>query len=252
MNISGNLSELPRWDDYYEPEKGASDDLETPDMAYTFVAEKVYAPSSRDTRAEKVLNTALLSRSIRALYEEAVHTPFNNIQSGPWLIKFTSNIPRRAQCCFYERTIHIKPNLSDTQALSSFVFELTNAISTHKFQAVWTKAEQGQIDCEEFVKEMVRIEFEGMITHHKVITAAISERNWSDELDRFKSTALLDFETFWSTHKFTPHADLYRNNWSLEIEKKAVSPKHPLRYIYCHLFALCSAAILMRYGSRHK
>lgn len=163
-------------------------------------------------RNKKILAIALTSKAINALYEKAKTTLISG-KSGPWAIEFAAKLEFEAFCNFQQRKIRLSSNLSDDQALSSFVFELTNAISFNKHDALYQKAISGQIECEEYVKEIERVEHEGILLHHKVITEAINEMKWSTALDDYQNTPK-DFETYWSKIKITSHADYYRKNWS--------------------------------------
>ncbi len=235
MNITGSLVQLPTWEDYYyapEEDEDVSNNFETQDMANSHIAKAVHASSpvkqlSSDNRAEKIFLTAMKSSAIRALYETAVNSPSDTLPSGPWSIIVTEDIPSEynAECHFSNREIHIRSNISDDEALTLLVFELINAISFPKFTAIWRKTDQGQTECEDYVKEIERIEFEGTLIHHKMITEAIKEMNWSDKLDIYGGNALLDFETRWSVIKFSTHANRYRDSWSLRTGKKAVYPE---------------------------
>ncbi|MEM7175916.1 MAG: hypothetical protein AAF443_08360 [Chlamydiota bacterium] len=165
------------------------------------------------SRIEKIVERALRSRHIRELYERANAIPACN-KSGKWKVKFVKETYSkfRAECDYKERTIHIRENISDDYALSFFVFELTNAVQVNKKLALHEKALRGQIDCESYAKESERREYNGTLLHHKVMSAAIKEMNWSKALDIYRYVEK-DFEVYWSRIKNSPHTDYHRERW---------------------------------------
>ena len=170
-------------------------------------------------RGNKLLEKALSSKAVLALYEKANSTPTYNYDShksetGQWSVEFVEKIPGGfgANCNRSKRKINLAQASSDETALSYFVFELTNAVNHAQHQMAWRKACSGQMECEEYAKEKKRIEYDGCLIHHKVMSEAIKEMGWSKKLDIY-SNCDGDFEKDWNWQKDTPHADYYREDW---------------------------------------
>ena len=185
--------------------------------------------SSRDSnvdRAERLLQKALSSKAIRELYEQAVASPVykdGDISSASppeygqkvnvhFVAMTNGGFP--AQTVGGTHIIRLLSNLSDEKALSYFVFELTNIIHSSRFNELVKAAKESRIDCEAFVKEFERIEFDGSLIHQRVMKAAIKEMGWRQKIYAPGYVKCLGFESNWLFLKFfTSHADAYRKMW---------------------------------------
>ena len=168
-----------------------------------------------EERAQRILELALTSTAIRKLYDQANSIVYKN-RTGPWKIKFVKNVNIAtcvAACICEERIIKLNSSIPDPSAITYFVFELTNAVSTPRFYELADKALNGVIGCEEFSREFERVEHSGVLLHRQVINEAINEMNWNEQLDIYKDIIPLDFDEFWKIQKDTPHAEHYRKEW---------------------------------------
>jgi hypothetical protein len=172
---------------------------------------------SEDER-KKILEKVLSVPEIKALYEQAEAAPLRYPHlPKTWTIKFfkENQFPFKAYCNSAKREIGILESASDNDKFSSFVFELTNAISYKKFDDLFDKALRKEIECEEFVKETERTEFQGSLLHSEIMKAAIKQMNWDKSLDRFKDHENIDFETVWNENiKYSFHAESYRYDFA--------------------------------------
>ncbi len=242
MNITGTLTELPRWSDYYVKES-VSDEDQGQDMDGVQGLEASPAHMPEETawdlkvRSARLVERALMSKDIRALYDRASATPSVGNKLGPWVVAFKRDREFKAACCPGKRKIIINVNCSDDEALDSLVFELTNAIFSEKYLTWDEKVRSGQMPCEKYVKKTERQEFENTILHSVVMRNAITEMGWSNALDYYgkyheelrkiveqsnggvrlelKDLHREMFEQYWIRQKNTTHADFYRKQWEL-------------------------------------
>lgn len=173
---------------------------------------------ARQERAEKLFQRAMSSKHIKDLYLEAMLTPHSQTKAiGSWLLLFKSDkeeyVGTGGLCYNKIRTIFLNIALSDDEALSAFVFELTNAISTDRHQLI-EQASKGQISREDYAKQVEALEHEGALKHHLVISAAIEEMGWSESLDEYKHLPA-NFEADWENIKDSEHTEFYRRQWDL-------------------------------------
>ncbi|HEV7737251.1 MAG TPA: hypothetical protein VGO47_07780 [Chlamydiales bacterium] len=105
MNITGALTELPRWSDYYVNEE-VSDDYQAQDLDGAQEPETLPEPTPEETawhlkvRSARLVERALMSKDIRALYDRASATPTVGNKLGPWVVAFERDrefIPKLAQ-----------------------------------------------------------------------------------------------------------------------------------------------------------
>ncbi len=166
------------------------------------------------SRSERIIEKALMSKSIQALYERANGTSIGNSKSGTWKVQFVESIfcVFKAGCCYWDRKIILRKSLSDEEALSFFVFELINGIYANEHSILFKKAKWGEIDRENYAKETERIEYIGTLVHHSVMSKAIKEMNWNETLDIYRHQSN-DFEIYWSQIKDSSHTDYYRKSW---------------------------------------
>ena len=241
MNITGSLVEYPRWSDYYVPED-VSDDYPAQDMDGAQGLETLFAPTPEERalgdlkiRSVRLVERALMSKDIWALYDRASTIPTKGNALGSWMIEFERDREFEALCDFDNRKIIIDEKCSDDGAVIYLVFELTNAISFEKYDALREKVISGQMPCEKFVKKVERLEFKNTLLHSEVMKNAIQERGWSNELDFHseyheklrkiveKSNGGLRLELKdlhremceqdWILRKNTTHADFFRKQW---------------------------------------
>lgn len=156
---------------------------------------------------------------IRDLYLRAEAVPiFRSNLPKKWKIVFfqEGEYPSAASCNYPKREIDIRENLTDNEKISNFVFELINATYQDRFEELYQKACLREIECEEYAKEMERIEHEGGLLHSKIMKAAIKRMGWEDNDRSLDSGGCipLDFNRFWNAIKFTSHAQYYRNNYA--------------------------------------
>jgi hypothetical protein len=192
-----------------------------------------------EERAQRVFERAMSCRVIKDLYIEAMLTkdPITGATGAPWTLlfppeEFISPGVKEfgASCNSRDRIIYLNPSLSDDEALSSFVFELTNAVSANRFHKLIQDAEDGKIGSELFAKETERVEHEGALRHHSIMKVAIPEKKWSLELDTFRDLPHT-FEVVWPYIASSSHTEFYRKAWEeinfirteLEQEQRALS-----------------------------
>lgn len=184
----------------------------------------------RKDRAERIQEKALSCQAIRDLYELAKNTPGLYGKTGAISLEFAEklSIPESSKSwgeyIFEERRICLKDDISDDKALTTYVYELTNAVNTPRHLKNQSDVANFSIDCETYAKESERIEFEGIIKHHEVIEAAIAEKGWDKSLHLWKEYRIEDFEQRWgSAIKQSGHADVYRKDALGYRIKKVVS-----------------------------
>jgi hypothetical protein len=165
-------------------------------------------------RSKKMLEKALMNKSIKALYERANATSIGNGKSGTWKVQFVENTFSKfdAECNYQERKILLRKSLSDERALTLFVFELTNGISANEHFSIFQKALWGQIERENYAKEAEHIEYRGTLLHHDVMSEAVKEMAWDKALDIYQHESK-DFETYWNHIKNSSHTDYHRKSW---------------------------------------
>jgi len=235
MNIIGSLAALPSWSDYYVPEDMSG---ESPGQGMAVVQTQTSPLTSQDPegplaeRSKALIEKALQSSAIRALYERACATPSIGGRLGPWQVQFMS-FKHGAACFYRNRKIVIDANCSDDDAIHLFVFELTNAVKSGKSIALYEKVRRGQISCEKYVEKKEYSELKGSFLHSEVMKSAITEMGWSKKLDYYsefhknlsaevktwhgelhgKDWLTKMFARHWLRQKNTTHANVYREQW---------------------------------------
>jgi hypothetical protein len=155
---------------------------------------------------ERIHARALSCPDVRALYDEAC-------REGEWIILFEAPISGpRAQTLFDLRTILIDPNLSENEALSSLIFELTNATKAKVSLKLNELARHNRISREEYVRQIERAEHAGALTHHAIVSKAVKELGWHPDVDRYAGVNP-DFEAYWPRIANSEHAERYRLQW---------------------------------------
>ena len=169
-------------------------------------------------RGQRIFERAMSYYRIKTLYLEAVLTPDGITGvTGPWILLLTNDVSAKeftAVCAPGIRCIMVNANQSDDEILSQFVFELTNAVSSKKFDPIYKGAVEGKISREEFAKSIERIEHEGDLRHHSIMRHAVNEMRWDSMMDGSKDIPK-DFDVFWSSFKNSAHSEFYRNQWDL-------------------------------------
>ena len=167
----------------------------------------------QSARAERILQKALSSTAIKELYDRAVAMPrYDGTAGGNLHITFVTD-GYKGCANNSQRKIELLSSLSDDEALSVFVFELTNILHGPEFYAVYLEARSSNVSCEDFVRKYEQIEWEGCLLHHRVMQAAIKEMKWSQSLDVFSWEAKISFRVKWIVLQFSPHANYYRKCW---------------------------------------
>jgi len=188
MNISGSLTTLSSWSDYYAPE-GLSDKSPGHDIAAVQTQTPSLTSQDRERlrvqRSKALVEKALQSSAIRDLYATACATPSIGGRLGPWQVQFAS-ITQGAAYEFRYRKIIINTSCSDDDAIAFFVFGLTNVINSENFIALNEMVKNGHMSCEKYVQEIERIAFEKMFLHSEVMQKAIQEMGWNNTLDCFR------------------------------------------------------------------
>ncbi|MBA3722550.1 MAG: hypothetical protein H0W88_09140 [Parachlamydiaceae bacterium] len=189
---------------------------------------KLFESSDPIIRATKLLEKALFSKAIKRLYEKAYSTPTVKCKHGDWKIVFAekTTLGFQAECFGSLRQINILSSLSDQMALTYLVFELTNATQEPRFNKLYEKARSGQIQCEEYTREIERIEFEGTLLHREIIVEAIKELGLSPSLNIYASHT--DFEAYWNIVKLSPHSNCARKQWKIWRAGKLFEASDPI------------------------
>jgi hypothetical protein len=162
----------------------------------------------KNERAKRILQTALSCKPIKKLYDLARSTyPNGNIT-----VSFMENSENEGASYIETGQIVLGSDLSDEEALSAFVFELTNCLQRAKLAENNSKATDKS--CEDWVREIEKIEFEGALIHHEVMAEGIKIMGLSPKLDEYASLDGKDFERDYEEYqKFTDHANYYREQW---------------------------------------
>lgn len=186
---------------------------------------ELIALSVPTSREGVLLKKALSCKAISDLYlrANATATPLfasgqilaatpKNMITLKFVAKTESGFPANAN--WASRTIEVLSSVSDDQALSFYVFELTNFVQAPKFYKILQAVTQtgSSADCEAIAKNAERIEFEGMLIHDQVLQAAAQEMGWNCGLDIFRDNK--DFESYWLSIKSEPYADYWRKSIS--------------------------------------
>jgi hypothetical protein len=157
-------------------------------------------------RAKFIVDQLLRWSPFKRLYDEV-------IRSFPQLsVSFVEESRFGGEADCYKGQIYLGSYLSDEEALSTLVFELTNLRQASLANENDTAAFQGR-SCEGFVKERERIEFEGSLMHHKIMQDAI-QTGLSYRLDIFRNHENLSFEKYYEKIKHSSHTDYYRAYWN--------------------------------------
>jgi hypothetical protein len=157
------------------------------------------------------------SSVINALYQGAKTTLSNNGLSGEITIEFVSNLNNDliSESSFEEGRIQILSKCTDVQAISQIGVELIRFIKKPEFMNIFKNIRN--IPCEEFVGKTLKIVFESMQLHHELMKRAIMEKNWSQELDKYKDVEDVekDFFIYWNKNKASVASESFRN-WHRE------------------------------------
>lgn len=176
------------------------------------------------SRVKKMLEKALKCSAIHKLYLQANATTLpSSLPGETWEIKFVSKLQDdyKARIEPWKRKIMLDNKLSDDQALSAFVFELTNAIHTSSHAINYTAVLSKNRSAEAYAKEVERIEYEGYKIHHKIMSIAIPELGLDRSVDFFVWVDTMSFEEAWYTSiRYSSHAERYRKDWETITKKK--------------------------------
>ena len=173
-------------------------------------------------RAQKLFEKAMSCRKIKDLYIEAMLTsnPLTG-EIGPWVLYLMNEkacLPEikefGAGCNMESRIIEVDERHTDDEVLATFVFELTNAVSSQSFHELIVAAQQGNIDRETYAKETERIEHEGTLRHRRIMSSAIKTMGWDRSMDIFRRLKT-SFDEHWPYIKNSPHTEFYREQWDL-------------------------------------
>lgn len=193
-----------------------------------------------EERACRLLERALSCEAVKELYDKASQTSFNGM-IGNYKVEFVEGLEFPAQTILFERVIKINSNLSDDYALSTIVFELTNAVAAPKFEKLLHDACEGSITCEAYAKECERIEFFGCLLHHKIIQEVIDKLHLVPKADIYSGNSLMSFERYWEGIKYSAHTEFYRNVYN----KARLCSMIPLVVAFTAVvLALCLVVIL--------
>lgn len=169
-------------------------------------------------RAQQIFERAMSSKYLKELYIEAMLTPHPETKKiGSWLFILKKKeddigLEFGAYCGNIDRTICIDRARPDDEALSAFIFELTNAVSTDRFEKLHKLALEGSLSREEYAEGKEAIEHEGALRHHAITTEVIKEKGWSDSIDIYQGLPA-DFESLWPEIKDERHTEFYREQW---------------------------------------
>ncbi len=169
-------------------------------------------------RAQQIFEKAIESTDVRCLYIEAMAQPHPSTNiTGSWELVFATKAENEslefgAFCNSALRLICLDEAVSDEEALSSFIFELTNAASSQRFSQIYDLAINGKISREEYAKTKEAIEHEGSLRHCFIMLKAIEQLGWcssfaTEYFDR------MDFETVWPLTQNSRHTEAYREQW---------------------------------------
>ncbi|MGD0665788.1 MAG: hypothetical protein ABSA17_08725 [Rhabdochlamydiaceae bacterium] len=176
----------------------------------------------RQDRAQKLFEKAMSCRAIRELYMEAMLYKDPTNRTGSWSLFFRHAhedkcpneliVTRAYTCGRMLRTIVLHAQLDDIKALALFIFELTNAASSLRWEELYSLARQRKIGREEFAKGAEAIEHDGALKCLAITTAAIAELGWPASLKTFEARSI-DFESWWKCNNNKFHTQLYRKQW---------------------------------------
>jgi hypothetical protein len=144
-------------------------------------------------------------------------------KSGAWKIEFDAKIPGHARFQPFQRTIQLNPTCDETSNLASLIFEMINIMNLPQFDHLEILLKKGKIGKEDYAKEILRLEFNTGLLHHRVASEAIRQMNWPSSIDHYANFENLSFEDFWKTWQFTAHAEDYRIYWETINQKKSQS-----------------------------
>lgn len=183
-------------------------------------------------RAEKIFQRAISSKHVKDLYIDAMLSP-NADKPSSWRLLFKSEndvkVKTGATCITGRRTIYLNSGLSDDEALSAFVFELTNATPIDRFESLTELAKKGEISRDEYAKKVEEVEFSGQGRHHYTMAMAIEEMGWSKSLDEY-SEWQDNFEAVWPNIKDSNHTERYRKQWDfIQANAKTAKDKATLK-----------------------
>ncbi len=170
----------------------------------------LYKQNQPIPRADRIARIALSYLPIRDLYEQASKTPGYKDEIGSYKIEFISKTRTgfEASCNPDTRTIQLLHNLSDTKALSYFVFELINAKEYTKHIQNYNKFLLSKNNLE-YTKDSERTEFENTIEHYNIVKAADLGSDYVIWGERKPE----DFEKVWTDQLATSsHAEYWRSN----------------------------------------
>lgn len=104
--------------------------------------------------------------------------------------------------------------LEKINALNILIFEIANASQTKEFREMQIGIKNGTVSCDDYVKELERIEYTSGILHHKIVKMGIEKLKWSKELDTYKDYIDGSFEKAWSERiRFSQHAEWCRKQY---------------------------------------
>jgi len=162
-------------------------------------------------RAKKLLDKALQSKGIRALYKEACDTPTRYHASGePWNVIFKSN-QFGGKCDISRREIEIDPKFSDDRALSILIFELLNALQTPKMREFQELARNNLIGRDDYAYNIECLEHETECYHRKILKVVIKEMGWDEE--RFPIREESSLKDYLDAVEESGHTEAYRRHW---------------------------------------
>lgn len=185
-------------------------------------------PAERDNFVSRnvfVLRRALTSLTLQRLYYQASEVQKLNGRVQSIFIEFVpyAYLAFDARADYVNGKILLRSSLSDEEAISVFVFELTNVLQSSKFDETLKRIRTDYaLGSEYFVKSYEQIEYDGCKMHHQLIQKVASELGLclTPEIDPFKLHALHPFETIWPSIQRTKHAHNYRQIFRARVQKR--------------------------------
>jgi len=123
--------------------------------------------------------------------------------------------------------ITIAPTPSCCDATASLFFELTNAKSKARHEAIATDAANGNVSREDFAKQEARVEYDGVLLLKSTFNTCRAAWGCSAAATSGYENVSPDFNTYYRSQQ-ERYKDYYRNFWDSNY-KAAYDAKHPHR-----------------------
>lgn len=127
-------------------------------------------------------------------------------------------IPVRAvedlEACWGSTNRHILINMAKQKStetiIASILFELQNAVNSHKLDALYNSVEKGHLSQETFAEQIERIEYENLVKAHNLLEEGKRAGYYprACQLPRFS-----DFADYLATQEEMGHTDYHRQVW---------------------------------------